>query len=325
METAKFKELINSSSKIYLASHINPDGDNIGSILGMYGILKKLGKEVYLIEDDIVPDTFKFLPFLSEIVRSDTLKNDADLFITLDSADVDRIGANAKVLFYGSKNTVNIDHHSTNTMYADVNIVDALAPATGEILFELAKNLNVKIDKNIALCIYTAISSDTGSFKYDNVRPSTFKIASELIKIGIDINKVAVNLYQNRSIEKTRLLISAMNNLELYSNGKIGIVYVDDIMIKNCNAQSSDTEGIVEFIRDISGVEIAILFKIKKDSIRISIRTKSYVDATKIVRSFDGGGHIRAAGATLKLPYFDRKEEIIKISLRELNERNINI
>ncbi len=180
------------------------------------------------------------------------------------------------------------------------------------------KDLGFELDKDIATCLYTAISSDTGSFKYDSIRPDTFITAAHLLEYGIDKNEIAVNLYQKRSLEKTKLLIKALSTMELFENNKIAIVYADDEMIKSCGAVKSDTEGIVEFIRDIDGVEVAVFMKIKESSIKLSIRTKSHVDATKIATVYGGGGHTRAAGADMDLPFKERKKEVIKLAMDEL-------
>ena len=306
-----FKE-IEKAKKIFLASHISPDGDNLGSLLAMYHYLKSLNKEVYAIEDDEIPDNLLFLPGVSDLVKSNNLE-DCDLFIAIDCADMDRLSDNSKFLFQKAKSTINIDHHNTNTEFGMINIVDRLAPAAGEVLFYFFKSIEAKLNREIAICLYTAISSDTGSFKYDSTRKETFEAARELLDYEININKIAVELYQNRSLNKTNLLIKAMNTLTLYNDGKIGVVYVTEDMIKQTDAKKLDTDGIVEFLRDINGIEVALFFKIKKDSIKLSTRTKSYVDATKIVTPFGGGGHIRAAGATLKLPYESRLKEVLEL------------
>lgn len=313
------KNIIDSSDLIYIASHLKPDGDNLGSLAAMYLALKNYGKNVYMIENDEIPVAQRFLPGLNEAVKSSELKGKPDLFITLDCADLERIGEDAIKLFLSAEKTINIDHHKTNTNFADINIVDFNAPATGEILYKVLKDSDIELNREIATCIYEAISSDTGSFKYDSVRKSTFIAASELLDYDIDINEIAINLYQNRSIEKTNLLIHAMNSLEFYADNKIAFVTLSDDDIRNFNASKSDADGIVEFIRDISTVEIAIFLKDKKDSVKLSLRSKTKVDATKIASYFGGGGHIRAAGATINLPFTEAKKKVIELAEMELN------
>lgn len=317
MVTEEIAKAISSANTIYVASHMNPDGDNVGSLMGTYIILKGIGKDVKAVVIDEIPENLKFLPRLSEIVTDEGLEA-PDLFITVDCADLDRIGA-LKNLYLSAKNKINIDHHSTNTNFGDINLVDPNSPATCELIFYLFNDLGYEINTDAATCLYTGISTDTGSFKYDSVKKSTFNAAGILIDKKIDINKIGVNLYQNRSKEKTSLLIMAMNSIKYYFDSKLAIAYVDDKMIESCGANKSDSEGIVEFIRDISGVEVAVLLKEKKENIRLSVRTKEYINAINIVSSFGGGGHIRAAGATLPLPLSDRINDIVKIVEGELN------
>ncbi|MBL7575103.1 phosphoesterase RecJ domain-containing protein [Peptoniphilus asaccharolyticus DSM 20463] len=308
---------INSAQKIYVASHINPDGDNVGALMGTYIILKDSGKDVTAVRIDEVPDNIKFLPRLSETVSDEGLEA-PDLFISVDCADLERLGG-LKDLYLSAKRRINIDHHSTNTNFGDINWVDSDSPATCEMVFHLFNNLGYEISKDAATCIYTGISTDTGSFKYDSVKKSTFEAAGVLIDKDIDINQIAVNLYQSRSKAKTDLLIKTLNSLKYYHDSKLAIVHVNDELIKQCGAHKSDSDGIVEFVRDIDGVEVAILLKEKSDSIKLSVRTKEYVSAINIVSSFGGGGHIRAAGATLELPLDKRIEDIVKIVEGELN------
>lgn len=321
----KFKELVESSKKIYVASHINPDGDNLGSLTAIYTLLKNLGKDVYMIEDDNVPKHLMFLPNINYSVKSIDLSNDCDLFISVDCADFERLGNSACKLFEKAKHTINIDHHATNTNFAEINIVDSNSPATGELLYILFESCGYKIDKYIATNLYTAISSDTGSFKYDSVRDKTFLIASELLKFEINKSEININLYQNKSIAKTKLLISAMNTIKFLSNGKIATAYIDNDMIEAANASKDDSDGIVEFLRDIENVEVALFFKVGENNIRLSVRTKSYVDATKIVSEFSGGGHIRAAGATLPIPFDLVYDKVVSITGEMISERNFNI
>lgn len=309
----KLKNLIENSNTIAICSHMNPDGDNLGSVMATFEMLKNMNKEVYAIIDDDIPSPESFLEGLDEAINSDDLiDKKIDLFITLDCGDLDRIGK-AKIVFNNAKKTVNIDHHNTNTNFANLNIVDVYSPATCEILFSLMENMKIDINKTISTCLYTGISTDTGSFKYDSTRPSTHLIAAKLLENGIDINNIIVNLYQKRSIEKTNLLIRAMNNAEYFFNNKIGIVLITKDDIKKTSAKKSDADGIIEFLRDTEGLELAILLKEKDNDIRISTRSKSYFDCTKLVQKYNGGGHIRAAGGTIfNSNIYKAKEDIIK-------------
>ncbi|UHR02922.1 bifunctional oligoribonuclease/PAP phosphatase NrnA [Peptoniphilus sp. GNH] len=303
------KEEILKANRIVLSSHINPDGDNLGSVLGMYSVLKQMGKEVYPIIDDEIPKDYKFLPSSEVIKRPEEINFTPDLFITLDSATLDRIGK-SKEIFEKAKKTINFDHHKTNDSYADLNYVSEKS-ATGEVLFEFFHTEKIGINKAAATCLYTAISSDTGSFKYDSTSSYTFYAASELMKKGIDINEIAVNLYQNRSKSKTKLLIEVASKIKYYFDDKVGLGKVTNDIMESVGAEKHDSEGIVEFIRDIEGLELAVLLKEKKDGgVRLSMRSKSQLDCAKIASFFGGGGHTRAAGATIDLP-IDKAEEVL--------------
>lgn len=311
MLKTKIFEAIEKANSIYISSHMNPDGDNVGSLLGLYLALKNNVDNVKAVIIDEIPDNLKFLPGLEDAVSDEGLQA-PDLFIAVDCADIERLGSLSN-LFLKANNTIVIDHHSTNTNFGNINYVDSSSPATCELIYYLLKDSKYSIDKNVATCLYTGISTDTGSFKYDSVKKSTFVAAGDLIEKGISLNSIGVNLYQKMSREKTDLLIKAMQTLKYYFDGKVGVVIITDEMISNCGAKKSDSEGIVEFIRDIDGIEIAVLLKEKSDEIRLSIRTKEYVNAIEIVSPFGGGGHIRAAGATLKSPVKDRLEDLLHI------------
>ncbi len=302
--------LIKESSNIYIASHVQPDGDNIGSILALGMAIKKMNKDVNILKVDEVPSDYRFLPNV-ELIKEYEIPSTVDLFIALDSSDMNRLGLGKEFALKAEK-IINIDHHITNDKFGDINIISDSSGATGEIVYQVIKKMNVDIDRYIATCLYTAISTDTGSFMYSNTTYSTHMIIAELMKTGIDINDINVNLYQSRSIERTRLFINSLNNLELHLDGKIGIVYVTQEMLRANNAKLEDTEGIVSFIRDIDSVEVACLLKeIKEDEVKVSLRSKRNIDVAKISSRYNGGGHMRAAGCTINATIEEAKMSIL--------------
>lgn len=318
-EITLFYQWIEESDNIIIGSHLNPDGDNLGSLTALYHYLLKLDKNVTWYGEDSVPDDLQFLPNIK--MRTTKCKEDYDLFIALDCADINRLGEGRKI-FKRSNKTINIDHHKTNTNFADLNIVKDIS-STGELLYQILDQGSLSLDTEIATGLFTAISSDTGSFKYDSTKAGTFFAAGHLMEYNIPINKISVNLYQKRSLAKTSLLIEAMKDVEYLNNHEIAIVMVPLDLIDKCHGKQSDTEGIVEFIRDIEPVEIAILLKERRDEVKVSIRTKSYANAISIVIPFGGGGHVRAAGATISGNLLEVKEKIKEVALKELeNARN---
>ena len=289
---------IKDSENIYIASHIQPDGDNIGSMLALGMALNKIKKKVFILKSDNIPSDFLFLPNV-DIIHDYRSEDKIDIFIALDTSDENRLGQN-KDLLSKAKTVINIDHHISNTNFGSINIVDSKSAATGELVYNLINKMKISIDKDIATCIYTAISSDTGSFMYDNTTAETHEIVAELINIGIDKSNININLYQNRSIERTMLFINAVKSLNLYFDNKVVIVKVTQSMVEDSNAKMEDTEGIVSFIREIDCVEIAIILKeFKEKEIKVSMRSKRFADVSEICANFGGGGHIRAAGCTI--------------------------
>lgn len=321
-ELSNLQIAIDNAKSIAIASHLSPDGDNLGSINAMYGMLTNLGKDTTFILNDEVPQSFKFLPYIDDFTSPDDVKNKSfDLFIALDCGDMNRLGDKVKNIFLSSKNTVNIDHHKTNDFFANINIVDVNATATCEVLFDIFKNLKLYLDKKIATSLYTGISTDTGSFKYDSVRPKTFEIAAELLEFKIDFNKINTCLYQTRSKEKTDLLVRSLNSIKYFNDDKIALVKVTIDDLQKTGAKKMDSDGIVEFVRDIEGVEVAVLLKEKESSIRLSMRSKSFINCSDVASMFNGGGHIRAAGGTFHHNDLDKAEkDIIDALMEEFNK-----
>jgi len=295
---SELNNLIHNSEKIGVVSHINPDGDNLGSLLGLGLSLKSLNKDVYLIKADFIPNDYKTL---SGIELLDDFHGDyLDLLFVLDCSDPDRLGHN-KFLMDKSKSIVNIDHHISNTNYGEFNFVDTTASSTGEMIYELLIELKLPINREIAENLYVAISTDTGRFSYESVTGLTHKVISELYKYNINAYHINKVLYQSRSIQRTKLFIDAISKLNFYYDTTVAIVKVTHNMLKDSDAKMEDTEGIVEFLRDTDSVEVACLLKeMSSEEIKVSIRTKSNINANEICSAFGGGGHIRASGCSIK-------------------------
>lgn len=312
-------EVIMGSEELLIASHVNPDGDNLGSSLALYLALKKLGKKVNVLWVDEIPKDYLFLPGIDKIIKAKDLNIEKDFdFIALDSADLGRLGINEEIA-KKSKNLINIDHHISNPGYGNYNYVDSKSSSTGEIVFELIKEMKIILDRDIATCIYTAITSDTGSFMYSNTTSKTHKIVSELYNEDLDTEKININLYQSNSFERTILHSNILMNVELHFDGKLAISSVDEKILNETGTLMEDTEGIVEKIRDINGVEVSILIKKYDDSFKVSSRSKRYVNVSEVCEKFQGGGHKRAAGCTISL---DKSlEEIKEDFIEEIGKR----
>jgi phosphoesterase RecJ-like protein len=290
-------DLIKSSNNIAVLSHIMPDGDNIGSSLALYNALINYGKKMSYILDDEVPEVYRFLKGAHEVKKPHDLKG-YDLIIALDCGDIERLGESGKRL--EGKMIINIDHHVSNTRFGNVNFVDTSASATGEIIYELLRELNIEFNKDIAECIYVAISTDTGHFQYSNTTSKTHEIAAELLKCNIDAHNLYRKVYLNTSIQKVKLMSEALNTLEFAFDNKVSIISLTQNVMGKVGAKDEDTDGLINLARDINGVEVALFFKeIKNGMIKVGLRSKEYADVSKVAQVFGGGGHIRASGCTV--------------------------
>ena len=316
-----FKDKLDEYENIYLTAHVNPDGDSIGSTLALANFMKdKMNKEVSIVIKDNIPSNFKFLPGV-DLIQTDTSNIEGiDLLITLDCGNKDRLALD-KRLVDSAKYIINIDHHITNTQFGDINFVDIKSSSTGEVLYDMIKIMNYDLNKEIATCLYVSISTDTGSFKYTNTTSKTHLVASELLEKGIDLETINIELYQKRSLEKTNLLLESMKNLTLLENNTVGVVAVDNDILKSSGAKAQDSELIVDFIRGIDVVNLAcVLRPIDEQSTKVSMRSKKDIDVSKIALVFGGGGHAKAAGCTINANVVEAREIIIKEILKYLGE-----
>lgn len=303
-------KLIKESKKIAILSHIMPDGDNIGSCLALYNALIKLGKNVVLIQDDDIPEMYRFLKNSDRFVKPGE-NYSIDLVIVLDCGDIGRLGKSARYL--ENKDIINIDHHISNTEFGHHNIVDTSASATAELVYELINKLEIVLDKDICECIYTGIVTDTGQFQYSNTTSVTHKIAADLISNGVEPSKVYKAVYQNNSISKIKLIGKALSLMEFYYDNRIASIMLNKEVFESVGAKDEDTDGLINFARDIKGVEVALLFKETYDGkIKIGFRSKDFIDVNQIAQKFGGGGHIRAAGATVAGEIKSIKEKIVE-------------
>lgn len=289
----KAYELIKKSKSIVLISHVNPDGDALGSSLAMFFALKEMGKKVKVVNvSKKLPQNLDFLPGFSEIKRE--LPKSFDLLISFDSGSFDRLGIEKK-----STKIINFDHHISNTNYGDVNVIESEFAATGEVVYKFLKENSIPISKESAICIYTALVSDTGFFQYESVNERVFLIASELVGLGVKPDYVSKMLNEREPLCKVRLLAKILDSLTLYLNAKVGVVTVTQAMLKESGADITHTEDVANIPRNLATVEVGIMLREEEDGrIKVSLRSKNYVDVSKIAQSFGGGGHKRAAGFT---------------------------
>ena len=303
-------EELQKVNRVVVAGHVIPDGDAIGSALALAMILKSIGKDVRVMFDDNIPRNFMMMPTCETIERPYE-KIDVDALIIVDTAP-DRIG---KVLeCVGDVPILNIDHHVSNSGENRKLFCDPHAAATAEIIFEIAIELGIKLTKDFAVCVYVGIATDTGFFQFSNTTAETLLIASDMLALGVKPNLV-VEVLEQRPLEVVKGLGQSLNTLEVWHDGKAAGMFLDEDLVANLET----TEGFIDEIRVIEGVDVSLLLKfMEKNVCRVSMRSKT-VDVSKIAMQFGGGGHLRAAGCTLKMPFEDAKHTIMQAINDALN------
>lgn len=299
--------LIQKSNSIVFATHINPDADTLGSALGLLHSLNFDGKNAVVYNCGELPNNLSFLPGFDGV--SGEFPKNADLVVALDCGNKDRLG-----LVSGNYKIVNIDHHASNPLYGDANIVDPSAASTASVVLEFLRGIGVKPSRNAAVCLYAALASDTGFFTYDSVDKRAFLDAAYLVECGADASRVAVAMTQNEPLSKIKLHSSVLSTMQLRSGGKLAYLYMTDEMLRNAGARPDEADGAAEAARSIAGVEVSLFLREQEDGkIRGSLRSKSDIDVNKIASIFGGGGHIKAAGFTVSMQkeFLAAAEEIV--------------
>jgi len=290
---------INSALRILIITHVNPDGDTLGCASALKSFIGERADILIQIKDNFnFPNTYKFLPYINVAKNLSEVKDEYDLIIALDVASVDRIVDKAKILFEKSQNTIVIDHHKTNSGFAKLNYIKGGISSTGEVLFDLFEKLNIEITREMAIGLYSAILTDTGCFKYESTTAHTFEIASKISKI-VDVSEIADKCYTNKPKNLILFQNYLVSNAVFCFNDKIAYTLITKDIIEKFSAKDEYSEGICETLRSIFGVEIAFVLKETNSGTKVSIRTKE-IDATLIAQNFNGGGHKRAAGCTIK-------------------------
>ncbi|NMA66682.1 MAG: bifunctional oligoribonuclease/PAP phosphatase NrnA, partial [Clostridiaceae bacterium] len=287
-----------TAKSIVILPHINVDGDALGASVALAIALKNKNKSVDVLIEEDVPGTLDFLPGL-ELVNNNSLE-EYDVALNIDNGDINRLGKREQY-FNSARVKLSIDHHSTNKVEADISYVDTSSAATGEIVYDLIKDyLKININKDIALCLYTAIVTDTGCFRYANTTSKTLRIGSELLKFDFDFTVVIKKAYETISIAKLSLIKKTIDSLKLYENGKIAVTYLTNKDIQEYPSTYDEFEGLVNIGRNLEGVEVSIFLREEeKNHFKGSLRSNDYADVSRIAEKFNGGGHKRAAGLNI--------------------------
>jgi phosphoesterase RecJ-like protein len=310
-------EVINEGRSFLITAHVRLDGDALGSELAMYLMLKKLGKDVVIYNQDHTPERYRFLPAVQNIVHNINDVDQYDVGIVLDCSDLTRVGDEAENI--GKiKRLINIDHHISNNGFCSLKMLDAQASSTGELLFRLMRQMNFKMSRDICTNLYAAIITDTGSFRYSSTTNETFYAAGNLVENGADPQWIAENVYENDSPARLKLLAKALETLSLDLESKVGSLVVTQKDLLETGAAWEHTEGFVDIPRTVGGIEVSVLYTQRgENNYKLSLRSKAKANVEKVAKKFGGGGHIHASACWMKGDIESIKSEIIE-AVREL-------
>lgn len=308
------KDRIERGNRFLITTHIDLDGDAVGSVFSFYWMLETYKKDVHVFLRDPVPYKYRFLPgpngdklILKEIpdVKYDTV-------FVLDCGELQRIGNGFERL----KNNgflINIDHHNTNSYFGNINLVNPEASSTAEIIYDLIDFLKADITYEMAVNIYTAVLTDTGSFRYENTNTKAFKICAHMTELGVKPHIIAQKVYESHPRERFFLLGKVLNTLEFHKNGKVAMAHITKDMAQGDYSLEEFTDGFVEFIKEIDGIEMAVIIRqIEKNKYKISMRSKGDGDVSAICSIFGGGGHKKAAGCYISGELNEVKEKLLE-------------
>ncbi len=313
--------LLSEDNRFLVTAHERPDGDAVGSILAMGHVLGEQGRQCVLYTQDDVPKGLSFLPGVSRIVHEvPEWKDGSFCLVVLDCNEIDRVGKDGAMLLGGCESVVVLDHHLGDGFCQEVSktcvsIIDTTACATGALCFELFKELGWKVNKDAATCLYTAVLTDTGGFRYSNTSVRTFDLAKELVGCGADPYEIALSCFESRPLSKLKLLGLALETLEVYYNGLLSIMTLTPEMFELCGSKESETDDFVSYARSLDTVEVAALIKEAKPGlVSVSLRSKRFVNVAELASRFGGGGHFNAAGFRMAGNPTEIKERLIELA-----------
>lgn len=304
-------EVIESHSSFLISSHINPDGDSIGSQLALYSFLLDLDREAFIVNSDPVPAVYSFLPNSAQI-KLEPPKRETEILFVVDAGSLDRIGEKLAKKIAPSKTIINIDHHATAVKFGDYNFIDPNAAASCEIIYKLIQLSGMKIGVQRAICLYVGIMFDTYNFRYSNTSPNTHQVAADLIREGAQPQELFEKVYESVDHSKLKLMGLVLNTVQVSQDGKIAWMWVEREMFKKSNTSKEDCEGLINYLGTIKDISLAIFFgEFEDGKTRISLRSKNGIEADKFAILFGGGGHKRAAGCTFNAPLKEAIDIII--------------
>jgi len=313
--------VIERSESFFMAGHLNPDGDTIGSMLALASVLKRLDKKVYLFSQDPVPANLAFLPHIKNVKIARLPKKKFDAAILLECSSPGR-GGDIMGVLKRCGTVVNIDHHRTAEFYGDVNIVEPTASATAEIVYRLFYNMGVHITRREAICLYTGIVTDTGRFYFPATSPRTLEAASRLLETGFNFSRINDLLYATRSCISLKILGRALESMEITGAGKLAVMALRNSDFTAFGASPQHAESVINHGMMVPGVKAAVLFREDPDKINATFRSRGHIDVSAVAKAFGGGGHMHAAGCRLQEPFAAVRSKVLRLLLKRLKAEN---
>jgi phosphoesterase RecJ-like protein len=321
----RLSKLVGDAHSILVVTHANPDGDAIGSLLGMTRILSLMGKRPTAYCPDTVPKILRFLPGSEEVVTRLEQDDIFDLTVSLDVASEELL-PNGLPESSSRGPFIVIDHHASFGIFGDVVVRRCDTSAAGELLYELCRELLWPLDSHVATCLYTSIAADTGSFRYSSTTARTHEIAAELVKLGAEPWKVATALFESYPLQRQRLLARVLATLQVSDDGKLALLHATPQMLQETGASKEDLDSMVNMGRSIDTVEVSALLRLEPSGhIKVSFRSKGFVDVASLAARFGGGGHRNAAGLTLRDMNLETADTLITKACHELIATTVNV
>lgn len=290
---------IQSADSAFLFCHVSPDGDTLGSTLALYHWMKSAGKTVEVYVDGILPFDCRYLPGIGQVHTDPPAREITGTAISIDVSAPERLGS-MRTAYESSKLKLCIDHHGTNPAFGDYNVIDADAPATAVIIYRLMAKAGHVPTQEEAICLYAALSTDTGNFVYDTTTAEAFEIMAALIRTGFPLSKYSFYLFREKNLAFERLLGEALQTLRVTENDQIAGVTVSMEQMDKVNADESNTDGLVDYPANLAGVKLAYMIREKKDhTVKVSVRSRCDLHVDQVAHAFGGGGHEKAAGFSL--------------------------
>lgn len=311
-QVGELKDLIDRTREVVIFGHKDADGDTLGCSLAFAEALHARGKRVHVVIPPPLPDQYAWMPGFDQIVDRPPPEADPKLVLFFDAGNMARSGSAVDEIRDHAVR-VNVDHHSSNSRFGDINIIDPDAAAVGQMCLDLLTDFGWEITPSMATNLYTALMTDTGGFRHENTNARALEDGSRLAALGADPSRIATMVYKSRPLTTLRLSALSIASMKVEVDGRLAWAKVTRKMLKEAGAVMAEAEGIIDTVNSIAGLEVAILFKeVGSRLTKISVRTRGSVDAAALCARFGGGGHVRAAGAEIALPIYDATEQVLE-------------